>query len=320
MKKIGCLIFVLSAAAYTASAQFYLRAGLGYAFPQAGQTTYNTGIPYYEFSSAYSGTRTINASGSQTYNIKPVSFSSGVQSVLGLGYMFTENIGFQLDAGIGLADKKYTFNDENIPINYASGSTVVTIVSNVSTTQQASTPFFLMPSLVLQTNRDKLNVYTHFGLALPLNTKITEHQIITNAPGTGSLSTDDFTWQVKSGFSLGFTAALGLKYSINDKVSIWGELSLLSMAVYTKEQDLQSWVEDGQPVALSNYPNAQKIKFSKTATVDSTYSSFPTYAQPFSNIGINVGVSFNLSEKRTPRHSKHNSDIEVDDTKPFRRR
>ena len=271
MKKIATLALILLATTGKASAQFYFRAGLGYAFPVAGQTVYNTGIPYYEFPSAYSGTRTINASGSETYNIKPISFSSGVQSVLGLGYMFTENIGFQVDAGIGIANPTYTFTDQNVPLNYSNGSTVVTIVSNVSTTQHAQTPFFLMPSLVLQTNRDKLNVYTHFGVVLPLNTKITEHLIISNAPGTGSLSTDDFTWQVKSSFSLGFTAALGLKYNISDRVSIWGELSLLSMSVYTQEQNLQSWVEDGQQVPLSSYPNTQKVKFSKTATVDSTY-------------------------------------------------
>jgi len=314
MKKIAFLAFVLSGMVTLGFAQeFYFRAGLGYAFPATAQSTYDTPIPYYEYQSAYNGTRTINANGTQTYNIKTASLSAGVQSVIGLGYMFTENIGVQLDAGIGISNTTYTFNDNNIPLNVG-GSTPVPY--NISTTQHANSPVFMMPSLVLQTSGDKIKAYSRFGFALPLNTKVTQDQVFTNGAGTGALTVDDFTWQIKSGFSLGYTAAAGIKYKISDKVSLWAELSLLSVSVYTKEQDLKSWVEDGQSVPLSNYTTAQTIKFSKTATIDSTYSQFPAYAQPFSNMGINVGINITISKHE--RAAKDDGDY-IDKSKPFRR-
>ncbi len=182
---------------------------------------------------------------------------------------------------------------------------------SVQFSRQKRLSFIVTPSLVLQTSGDKLKAYTRLGIALPLNTKITEDQILSNAPGTGTLQVDDFTWQIKNSFSLGFTAAAGVKYKISDNISVWGEVSLLSMSVYIKQQDLTNWVEtaqgSAQSVPFSYYGGPTTIKFSKTATVDSNQASFPTYAQPFSNVGINVGVTFTLSHherQSKPRRKK----------------
>ncbi len=317
MKKISCLALFLSVASYTASAQLYISAGLGYAVPQAGQTMYDTPIPYNGFPTGFSGSRNNSSSGSSyTYNIKSASFSSGVQSAIGMGYMFSENIGVQLDASIGLSSTKYTFNDNNVNLNTAASP----VAGYINTTQQAKTPVLLMPALVLQTGGNKTNLYTRFGIALPLNTKITQDQVMANAPGTGAIYVDDFTWQIKSSFSLGFTAAAGVRYKINDRFSIWGELSLLSMSLNIKEQDLQSLTQNGQSIPLSSYTYPTTIKFSKTATVDSNLASFPTYSQPFSNIGLKVGVTFNLTEQKHTHHSRRSNDEDIDNTKPFRRR
>ncbi len=297
---------------------FYFRAGMGFAFPQAGQSMYDTPIPYNGFPTGINGSRQ-NVNGSQTYSISGASFGSGIHGVLGFGYMFNNNVGIQLDGSIGLSPTKYTFNDLNAELSIGNGTSTP---YNITTKQKANTPFILMPSLVLQTG-DQLKIYSRLGLALPLSAGITQEQLITNAPDTGALVTDDFTWQLKTSFSLGFTAAAGMKYQINDRISIWGELSILSMSLYAKEQDLKSWSESSQGtsqnVPLSYYSNAQIIKFSKTATLDSTLTSMPAYSVPFSNVGIHFGIAFNLSEGH--RQSGHNhSKEEIDPNKPFRRR
>lgn len=315
MKKIITTAFILSAAFSGFAQGFYFRLGAGYAFPQAGQTMYDSPVPYNGFPIGYNGTRN-NTTTTETYNIKGASFSAGFQGSLGLGYMINNNVGIQLDGNIGLSAKKYTFNDENAIINYTTGPAA----SNISTIQQAQTPLIMIPALVLQSGGDKVNIYSRFGLALPLSSKITQDQVITSGAGTSSLTVDDFTWSIKSSFSLGFSAAAGLKYNISDKVSIWGEVSILSMTLNTKEQDLNNWTENGQTVPLSNYNGAQQITFSKTATFDSTYSHMPTYSQPFSNIGINVGVCFNLGNYSNSQGRRHNEDIDDTGTKPFRRR
>ena len=316
MKKFSCLILVFSVAAYTASAQLYLSFGLGYAVPQAGQSMYDTPIPYNGFPTGINGSRNNTSLTSYTYDLKgSASFSSGVQGTIGMGYMFSEYVGVQLDAAIGISSTKYTFNDDNANL----GTTASPIGGTISTIQQAHTPVLMTPALVLQTGGDKINLYSRFGLALPLNTKITQNQVITNNAGTGAIEVDDITWQIKSIFSLGFTAAAGLKYNISDRISIWGELSLLSMSLKAKEQDLQSLSQNGQSVALSSYPYPTTIKFSKTATVDSTLTTFPTYAQPFSNLGIKVGVTINLTNKKQ-HHSRRKDDEYIDTSKPYRRR
>ena len=315
MKKIS-LVLAFSVAAYSASAQLYLSFGLGYAFAQAGQTMYDTPIPYNGFPTGISGSRNNPSSSSYTYNIKSASFSSGVQSAISMGYMFSENVGIQMDAAIGLSNTKYTFNDDNANL----GTAAAPLAGTISTVQHAKTPVLLMPALVLQTGGDKINLYTHFGVALPLNTKIIQEQVISNNAGTGAIEVDDFKWQIKSSFSLGFTAAAGVKYKITDRVSIWGELSLLSMSLKAKEQDLQSLTQNGQSIALSSYPYPTTIKYSKTATVDSSLSSFPTYAQPFSNVGLKVGITIDLTEKKYAHRARRSSDADIDDTKPFKRR
>jgi len=304
MKKKALLVVALSAVACTASAQFYIRAGLGYAMPEAGQTLDGTGQPYNG-----SGTNGVNV---QSYNIRSASFSSGVQSSIGAGYMLSEHIGIQLDMAIGLATKKYTFSQDSVQF-YG-------VESSYNVVQQAKTPVLLTPSLVLQTGDENTwNLYSRFGMVLPLNTKVTQDQIEDNLPNTGSLQDVDFTLAIKSRFSIGFAAAAGVKYKINDRVSIWGEASLLSMSVFIKEEDLVAVTYNGSGQPLSSVSGPQVVKYSKKGVIDS--ADVATYSQPFSNVGINVGVTVNLTEKKQRHHSRSRNDEDlIDDSKPFRRR
>ena len=288
----------------SASAQFFARVGFGYAFPQSGQTLDGTAQPY-------NGTIT-NTTLTQAYSIKSASFSAGMQMALGVGYMLSEHVGIQLDANIGLSTKKYTFTDQNVNIQG--------VQSNVDVVQQANTPFILSPSLVLQSGGEKLNVYSRLGIALPLNSKMTMDQIESNVAGTGAPTVYDFTFSVKNSFSPGFTAAAGVKYKLTDRLSLWGEISILSMSLYIKESDLTDFSYNGQSQSLSYVTSPHTVNYSKTAIVDSNGAQQPTFSQPFSNVGINVGLTFNLSEKRRTHHAGHSDDDAVDDKKPYRRR
>jgi opacity protein-like surface antigen len=307
MKKLVFLVCVMFAFVDASYAQFYLRAGLGYAIPQATQTIDGSSIPY-------SGSLNLNnTNGSQTFSIKGASYSAGLQSAIGVGYLITDHIGIQLDAGIGLASHKYTFAENNVDLGGG-------VLGTVSYTQQAKTPVIMMPSVVLQTGGDKWNIYSRFGLALPLNTSISQDQVLSNAPGTGALTVDDLNFHIKNSFSLGFAAAAGVQYKFNDKFSIWGEISLLSLSAFIKQSDLTTWTENGQSVALSNYaPYPTTVKYSKNVTVDTSIAnaSQPTYSQPFSNMGINVGITIRLSEKRAS--ARHNDEY-IDDDKNFKRK
>jgi opacity protein-like surface antigen len=309
MKKLIITVFILSIAFSGFAQGFYLRLGLGYAFPEAGQTLDGTGTPY-------NGSLTNPASGAsypQNYNIKSASLSAGLQGAIGLGYMFTDHVGLQLDAGLGLATKKYTYDDQNA--NLGSG-----VIGDVSVIQQAKSPFMVTPSLVLQTGGNPWNIYARMGIAVPVSTKIAEDQVITTGAGTTGFEIDDYTFSIKNSFSLGFAAAAGVQYKLNDRVSIFGEVSLLSMSVYIKQETLTALnvttANGSQGVPLSQVSGPSVVNYSRKAIADSAGDQQPAYSQPFSNIGFNFGISFRLGSASS--NSRRNND-DIDDSKPFRR-
>jgi hypothetical protein len=117
---------------------------------------------------------------------------------------------------------------------------------------------------------------------------------------------------------MGFGAAAGVSYKLNDRVSLWGEVSLLSMSVLIKESQVESIAINGQNQPLSILRGPLTTTYSKNITADSAHS--PTYSQPFSNVGFNVGIRFNLSDEGHSNHGRKSNHDEADDNKPFRRR
>ncbi len=303
MKKIVPFLIAATLLSGQAMAQgFYFNAGLGYAMPFAGQTTYNTPTPYNGNTNGYSGTSK-NTSYSQAFSLNSASFATGMKGGLGIGYLFSEHVGLQLDASFSLSNIAYTYADKNVGFYNANGTK---LMGDLTTTQTANSPFFLMPSLLIQSGGEKLNLYTRMGVALPISSRITLSQDLNIPVSSGSPEHDIYTWEIKSSFSLGLTGALGVKYKINDRLSAWGELSMLSMSLYTKEMNLTGITANGVRYSPSAYSGVKTITFSKTTTVDTNFNTSPAYAQPFSNVGINFGVSFSLSQNSGSRHASKN--------------
>lgn len=290
--------------AVTCTAQgFYFKAGLGYAMPQATQSMDGTATPT-------SGTRTFTGSGTNTtaaYSIDKASFSTGLQGLVSVGYMFNKNVGIDLGLSLNVTTTTYNFTDYNVP----SGSSLY----DIQIIQKARSPKMLMPAVVMQTGGDMLNLYTRVGLALPLSTQIDQHQIFTNQPGNGAVSTQDFLWVNSNSFSLGFTAAAGVQYRLNNKVKIWGEASFLSLAMYIKEANLTDVTVDGATGYLTQIPvDERKVTFSKDFTAATNdYYHQPAFSQPFSNITIAAGVAFDLD------HNSRSNEKGKNDVKGRRR-
>jgi hypothetical protein len=260
---------------------FYLRAGMGYNFPQAGGTLDDEGNPF-------NGSITTTSTGDMVYNIKSASFSSGVQGEIGFGYMISKYLGFELDLGIGLANTKYTGNE------FDTGSQGSNIVK-----QYAQTPVLLMPCIVLQNGGTKFNVYARAGMALQLSTKITQEETNTTLPGTSSQEIYLYSAQLTNSFSLGFTGAVGVQYNLGRSMSLWGEVNLLSLSLFPSEDDLTS-VTVTQYGVSTTYPGSSippsqggVVQYGKNITISasSIYNTpQPTYSIPFSNVGIHFGI------------------------------
>ena len=284
------LLFALVCSSISAQEKgFYLRGGLGYNFPVAGQMYDNSGFPF-------NGSYTSSSAQGDVYDVKNASFSSGLHGQLGLGYMFNKYLGIQLDMSIGLANTKYTGSENNIVIQD-------TMHGNVSITQYASTPVLLMPSIVLQNGGSVFNVYARAGVAVPLNTKLTQEVAVSNLPGSGAIETDVYTYQLKNSFAIGFTGAMGLQYNTSERIGFWAEINMLSMSLNPRESDLKSITVNGAPYPLSAIsPSQLTIQYSKSITVSpGTNNQQPTYSIPFSNVGIHLGMTIKFQHED---HSK----------------
>lgn len=282
INKLLCL-FAAGILGTAAHAQvFYGRVSLGYAMPAAGQSLDGTATPY-------NGTITNSAIGTGnmvTYDFGKASFGAGLQSYIALGYMFNPNIGIDVAFNFMPGARKYTFNDYNVSVQG--------VATDVTITQQASTPVLLTPSLVFKTSGSKTKLYTRTGIVLPLATRIEQHQVFANRPGTGARQVDDYVWEIKNKFSLGFSGAIGAEMQLRRRAKLFAEISFTSLAVFAKEANLVDLAIDGQGGYLRLVPDQyRKVTYSNSYTAAPTdYYHQPTYSQPFSNCSVNIGLSF----------------------------
>jgi len=273
----------------------YVRGGVGYSFQLAGQTIDGNGNVLN--GSLNNFKNVFGADSFALYNVKKASFSSGFHGYVSVGYMLNNHIGVELGGDFGLSLTKYTGTYDNVP-------GVDTIPSTITQKQYAQIPIVLMPMLVLQTGGTRVNLYARGGFALPIKSKMIQDILYVNEPGTGAQIPIDATWEIKNRFSLGFTGAMGIKYNISSRSSIFGEVSILSLSLYPKEADLTNVTVNGQGGYLQ-YITPRQINYSNKATVMSNNNLTPTvsidqpeYSVPFSNVGINVGYSYTLFSNR----------------------
>ncbi len=260
---------------------FYLRGGLGYAITHAGQTSGPVGI--------YSGTYLDNS----IYNVKAASFSAGLRGHLGFGYMFNKSIGVELSSETGMVNTMYTYSSSVVNLSQSNQSS-----TNTTIHYKAFFPFILSPSLVMQTGEDTWNIYARVGVAIPLSHRIDidEDEVVSQS---GSRNEYKYTELLKTSFSVGATAAAGVSYKVSERFKIWGEISVLSVALFTKELDLETATLNG----IDNYANANrpKIPFSLNSN---NYDANMANSIPFSNVALNVGVSWKLPEMKVKKKTK----------------
>lgn len=256
--------------------ELYIKGGFGYAIPQAGQSVIpgSGNVPYNGTvsTSGFSG----NSWSTITYNYKNASFLGGVNSNIGAGYMFTKNIGIEIDASELLSPQK----------NIATYGEYV----YYRTEQYATSSLLLSPQLLLNISLKKVDIYTRLGLALPLKFQnhIKNDQISYSNQGTLDFESNT---NLKFAFSLGYTAAGGVDYHINKRVSLWCEANMVSLSLYTKSSYTAGVNSTGV------YTNSVKYSNNFTNTSNNSVFTQPAYTVPFSNIGISAGVKISIWNK-----------------------
>lgn len=266
MKKIITTLSIVAIAATAVKAQeaqsskAYARVGVGYAFPNAGDS--------YLQNETYSFL-------SHTQEVKKYSFGAGANVMVAGGFWFTKNVGVELGVNIGGAPKKFkgTYSDP---------------ATSGTSTMYAKMPVYIMPSVVLQTGGEKINVYSRLGLAVNVSGKImSEHK-------SGN---DEVIQEAHFKTGVGFQGALGVTIPAGQKMSIFIEANGMAMNQYLKKSEYTKYVVGGTN-KLAVMTTADKVyEYENSVTVTTAQdpsqpSKAMTTSLPFSNIGVSAGVVF----------------------------
>jgi len=257
MKKLLAVLVAIALVTSIASAQIYVKGGLGY----------NLSLGGIEIGDNYDG------------SVSP-STDEGVYGSYGQGINFSGAIGTKLndhmkaELGIGFligATHEVTYKG----FTY---STVPPYNSNVpytDTYKYSSSDFFLNPAILLTTDIFGAKPYVKFGLIVGIASGKRE-ETSTEFSGTN-------TETVSGGILLGFNGAAGAFYAIDNKISLFGELCTTSGSWSPTK-----WEYKPHTGVTTSGAFSKKI----TNSTSNTDELQPSY--PFGSLGINVGIMLSL--------------------------
>jgi opacity protein-like surface antigen len=213
-------------------------------------------------------------------------YGSGIPIGLNFGYMFTQHLGFELG------------------FNYFMGSQVTSdiqksFVGDDVTTTSKGYQIRVLPQLVISTgSENKLNMYSKFGLILPVAGQTTfkkEGQVFTGLGTAPILVEGNSTGK----FSLGYTGALGVTFNLSDKLSLFGELQFINLRIFSATQTITKYEVGGSDIMSTKDKEDLETEF-VTSLDEKSNADSNTPRQElgsstnYNSLGLNVGVKFNF--------------------------
>lgn len=236
---------------------------------------------------AYNSTVNNGATGSSgSDEVVRGSYGAGMNFGLNIGYMFNSNIGFGLNASMLIGQKfesTYTYSSPG----YASSST---------TTYQGKMTR-ITPNIILSVGEGKIKPYARLGIALGIGNTITIHDEYSNTDGDSEI----FTFQYDQGLAFGTYGEFGLNIGFTDKLSLNVALNGYNMSWAPKHGILTEYKSNGLDMLPFLTTSDKEFEF-----VDNlTYNSGAVYNEsqpsqnlksynPFSSLGLNIGIRYSL--------------------------
>lgn len=243
----------------------YMKINAGYSVNMSSQN-----LEYFDFYNYTSG------SNSNTNEQVFVSLGKGLNFDGTIGYMFNENIGAELRLSYLIGGKSTAKDD------YDDGTTDYTISSNMLRAN---------PSFVLSTGLKAINPYAKFGLII--GTGSVNYEFEDNEDG------DIYKANIKmdGGLAVGLNAAIGVNYTFNDNMSLFGEINMINM----------SYAPDKGVYTEATYNGADELPDMTTREKEIDFVDSYTYNQndpppeseprkelkqklPFGSLGLNLGL------------------------------
>lgn len=278
MKK-SILMLAMILATMSVSAQFYVSAAGGYSISSAGVRF---------------GTETTASGVENTYG----SYGEGLHTQLRGGYFFNDTFGVEVGVGyLNGADQTSLLVDLPTQAQYI----------NIEARGKA---YGASASLVYKFTN---NIYGRFGALIKVGGKTESDGKINMALSQTEMLNVDYTQDYKGRLPLGFIGAVGYKYDLSDKVSLFAELEYMGISVTRDTSEITEFSANINGEARSieqvkaifaNHPNAQYNPLAAVFNKNIEYvDELPLGANPagekqlsqkvpYSSFGINIGATF----------------------------
>jgi len=311
------------------NAQFTLRVAGGYAWP-GFQTSEGIAAPVIDplhpdidaLGPLANITDTINGKPA-TYKQVRGSYGQGMNFSLGFGY--TVNKYFNFELGVSYLKSATISADQTRQLTIFTGigySYIPAYLFAHITTNAFGVS--VSPAFTVQApiKKSKFMPYARVGLSMPVYGGLTDHITITQNSGIPTLvkapyflgATTDVTLTTQGSVSLGVNWALGVKYKVLPFLSVFAEVNGQYLTTRAKSSKITRWdtYAAGSDSAVSQIANrgVYRTQFnyvqelngnSNNAQYNPNYSTnkpkddiMPT--GPFSNLGLNIGLTFSLSK------------------------
>ncbi len=269
------LIFILIASVIMAyannlSAQgLYMKINVGYGFKMGSQSL-----------AGFQNEKETNNSDEVTQ--VNVSMGKGLNFCGTLGYMFNKNLGIDMGFSylFGMKTKsKYeyfgSYGQEELTMSFAGRMIRIN------------------PAIVVAGGFEKIDPYAKFGLIVGVGSFISEanyeydqNEVYTKIVYNG-------------GVSLGFNAATGVIFQLNDRISLFAEAELINMSYAPTKGKVKKATLNGMDKLSSLTTSEKEYEFVKTIDYeDNQFDSEPSkmlkQKYPFGSIGINAGLRIKL--------------------------
>jgi len=266
---------------------------VGYGFPWLSQ---QIGI---NSSSTYTTTMD-PAKGSEIPRV--TNTSKSIKGSYGAGLNLTGAFGYKLAENIGL----------ELGITYSTGKEFTTVSNYTDTrldvlksfTQESETSksraILFTPMLKFVTHKRNFTPYFLIG---PVLGKINFHRAMgRTTEDEGFITTESRNTKFKGGISVGLRGAVGVSVVLNQKVSLFSEITFTGMNYYPKESEITRYTVNGEDRLHLLTPNIRKTMYVDKVETDSdnatddltTPGNSVRFPVAMSSLSANVGVLINL--------------------------
>jgi hypothetical protein len=283
MKKQILLILSLGVVVSASAQGIYFKVGAGYALPVATDVVGEKNVHRED----YSGNNNIDEYSSEVIS---GSFGSGTNFLVGGGFMFSENIGVELNVQYTMS-KKYETGDVGT-YTYDNGT-----YTDRALTQSFANTLYINPAIVITPGAGSKAPYGRFGVIIGSPKLKTEEEYYYDGDG---VYTGSEKWEYSGNAAVGFQGAVGMNWMLTENIDLFTEVNFVSMTYYPGTGTMTESISNGN----DNLPSApvyyKKIEFKKS--IDPNKPQDPDQPREmlrqstaFSSLGIQVGITYSLS-------------------------